>query len=104
MSTPKHAIDRVERFVEAWDRRRDSDDEILSLHMFVEEDEGRSLLASDLRELVAHIDALQDRVDSLPEDPCPTCGAVRCACAYDRPNAVCGYHARIGSREEENDG
>lgn len=36
-------------------------------------------------EALRHIDALQDRIDALPDEACEACGAVSCCCAYDWP-------------------
>jgi hypothetical protein len=42
-------------------------------------------VAEPVRTLVAHIEALQSRIDDLPED-------ARCCCAYDHPDDVCVVH------------
>lgn len=44
--------------------------------------------------LAAHIMALQERIDRLPEpdDPMPNTWSTQCACAYDDPRAVCMTH------------
>jgi hypothetical protein len=48
---------------------------------------------------IRHIDALTARIDALPEDGCPSCGATRCCCAYDHPDDVCMTHAPTKTEE-----
>ena len=60
--------------------------------------------------LAAHVRALQARIDRLPDPDehdkahgrdC-RCYASRCACAYDRPGAVCAWHEPpAGERSDE---
>lgn len=90
------ATTRVTRFLEEWDQKNGSTYPTIYVLEPKDQDE-RALLASDLQELLDHISALQDRIDSLPDggETCPTCGAVACACAYDGSQAVCAYHAQL---------
>lgn len=48
--------------------------------------EDETTLDEPIRTLVAHISALQDRIDELPDD-------LRCCCAYDHPDDKCMVHA-----------
>ena len=60
-------------------------------------------LPEPIAALAAHVLALQERIDRLPD---PTehdrahgaecrCYATQCACAYDRPGAVCAFHEQV---------
>lgn len=50
--------------------------------------------------LAAHVQALQARIDRLPDPDAANLAelnrrAVRCACAYDHPDAVCMVHESV---------
>lgn len=71
-------------------------------------DDDGELLASlpePVATLAAHVTALQERVDHLPDPDdhdkahgrdC-RCKTVQCACAYDHPAAVCMVHEQVAS-------
>ncbi len=51
------AAERVQRFLEAWDRLRDKGDIIYGLSVFPDETDTRDLLASDLRLLLDRLES-----------------------------------------------
>lgn len=51
-------------------------------------------LSEPVSTLVAHIHALHERIDELPEEH-------RCACAYEDPRANCSTHAPEGYSREK---
>jgi hypothetical protein len=66
------------------------------------DDEGELLasLPEPVATLAAHVMALQERIDKLPDPDehdqahgrdC-RCAAIQCACAYDHPAAICAWH------------
>lgn len=50
-------------------------------------------LPEPTRTLAAHVLALQERIDALPEYEDANGGPFRCCCAYDHPDDVCMIHA-----------
>lgn len=59
-----------------------------------EDGEPRADLPPIVATLAAHVLALQERVDQLPDPDHPeaTAWTTRCACAYDHPASVCSVH------------
>lgn len=65
------------------------------MQFWIEMPDDRSQLDQTTRTLVAHVEALQERIDKLPDldDVWSKSWARQCACAYDYPTAVCMVHA-----------
>lgn len=55
-----------------------------------------SSLPEPIKTLAAHVQALQARIDKLPDptdaEADPHGWDTQCACAYDHPDAVCAVH------------